>query len=280
MVEQSEETSSLVPLDLNQLQFVFLLLSLVLSDDDQVSVGALVDVLARYRLLIIVPSLNVSGYLDGIMQNALHVDLPQWRHRHSWPQERGEVPDLDYSSHRASHYHRVIHIDGGHGGLGGCPGHQRRGRRYFPESAQERRGLTDWTERTVSTDSPDLFILSGGHQVLVSSQGVNLPKLPHQAAALLVVSIGGGEYLDDPGVERSNQQEVFPPDHIGGVWSEGEPVEPGDHVDVPDLQAGVVRQHHCQPGVVRVKLQAENPPSGRYELGQLDHQLLRPELRG
>ena len=37
---------SLVPLDLNKFQFVFLLLSLVLSDDDQISVGALVNVLA------------------------------------------------------------------------------------------------------------------------------------------------------------------------------------------------------------------------------------------
>ena len=114
----------LVPLYLNKLQFVLLLLSLVLSDDDQVSVGTLVDVLARYRLVRIVPTLNVSSYLDGIMENALHVDLPQWRHRHSWAEERGEVPDLDYSSHRASDYHGVIHVDGGDGRLGGCPGRQ------------------------------------------------------------------------------------------------------------------------------------------------------------
>ena len=138
---QSEQSS--VPFYLNKFQFVFLLLSLVLSDDDEVSVGALVDVLKGYRLLIIVPSLNVSGYLDGIMQNALHVDLPQWRHRHSWPEESGEVPDLDYPSHRASNYHGVIHVDGGHGCLGGCPGHQGRGGRYFPEPAQERRDQTD-----------------------------------------------------------------------------------------------------------------------------------------
>ena len=57
-------------------------------------------------------------------------------------------------------------------------------------------------------------------------------------------------------------------------------MEPGDHVDVPDLQAGVVRQHHCQPRVVRVKLEVENSSSGRYELGQLDHHLLGPELPG
>ena len=74
------------------------------------------------------------------------------------------------------------------------------------------------------SDSPDLFILSGCHKVLVSSQGINFPELPHKAAALLVVSIGGGEYLDDAGVEGSNQEEVFPPDHIGGIWSEAEPV--------------------------------------------------------
>ena len=41
---QSEESS--VPFYLNKFQFVFLLLSLVLSDDDQISVGALVNVLA------------------------------------------------------------------------------------------------------------------------------------------------------------------------------------------------------------------------------------------
>ena len=128
----------LVPLYLNKLQFVLLLLSLVLGDDDQVSVGALVDVLPRYGLLIIVPSLNVSGYLDGIMENALHVDLPQRRHRDSWAEERGKVPDLDYSRHGAGHYHGVIHVDGGDSCLGGRPRHQGRGGRYFPESAQER----------------------------------------------------------------------------------------------------------------------------------------------
>ena len=128
----------LVPLYLNKLQFVLLLLSLVLGDDDQVSVGALVDVLPRYRLLIIVHSINVSGYLDWIMQNALHVDLSQRRHRDSWPEERGEVPDLDYSRHRAGDYHGVVHVDGGDSCLGGCPRHQGRGGRDFPKSAQER----------------------------------------------------------------------------------------------------------------------------------------------
>ena len=45
---QSEQRSS-VPLYLNKFKFVFLLLPLVLSNDDQISVGALVNVLAAAK---------------------------------------------------------------------------------------------------------------------------------------------------------------------------------------------------------------------------------------
>ena len=48
-----------VPLDLDHLDLVFLLLALVLGNDDEVSVGALEDV------------------LDGVVEDALHVDPPQ-----------------------------------------------------------------------------------------------------------------------------------------------------------------------------------------------------------
>ena len=44
---QSEQSS--VPFYLNKFQFVFLLLSLIFSDDDQISIGALVNVLRRVR---------------------------------------------------------------------------------------------------------------------------------------------------------------------------------------------------------------------------------------
>ena len=40
---QSEQSS--VPLYLNKFKFVFLLFSLIFSDDDQISIGALVNVL-------------------------------------------------------------------------------------------------------------------------------------------------------------------------------------------------------------------------------------------
>ena len=49
-----------VPLDLDHLDLVLLLLALVLGDDDEVGVGALEDV------------------LDGVVEDPLHVDPPQW----------------------------------------------------------------------------------------------------------------------------------------------------------------------------------------------------------
>ena len=32
-------------------------------------------------MTVLIQTINVSYYLDGIMQNALHVNLPQRRHR-------------------------------------------------------------------------------------------------------------------------------------------------------------------------------------------------------
>ena len=68
-----------VPLDLHHLHLILLLLALVLGDDDEVGVGALEDL------------------LDGVVENALHVDPPEGRYQVPLPgeaQQGGHVPDL------------------------------------------------------------------------------------------------------------------------------------------------------------------------------------------
>ena len=75
-----------VPLDLDHLDLVLLLLSLVLGDDDKVGVGALEDV------------------LDGVVEDALHVDPPQRSDELTQgcsSQQSRQVPDLDNSSSRS-----------------------------------------------------------------------------------------------------------------------------------------------------------------------------------
>ena len=75
----------LVPLDFDEFQFVFLFLPLVLGDDDEVGVGALEDL------------------LDGVVENALHVDPPEGRYQVPLPgeaQQGGHVPDLHNASSR------------------------------------------------------------------------------------------------------------------------------------------------------------------------------------
>ena len=68
-----------VPLDLHHLHLILLLLALVLGDDDEVGVGALEDL------------------LDGVVEDALHVDPPEGRYQVPLPgeaQQGGHVPDL------------------------------------------------------------------------------------------------------------------------------------------------------------------------------------------
>ena len=69
----------LVPLDLHHLHLILLLLALVLGDDDEVGVGALEDL------------------LDGVVENALHVDSPEGRYQVPLPgkaQQGRHGPDL------------------------------------------------------------------------------------------------------------------------------------------------------------------------------------------
>ena len=75
-----------VPLDLDHLDLVLLLLALILGDDDEVGVGALEDV------------------LDGVVEDPLHVDPPQWRDELTQgcsSEQSRQVPDLDYTSSRS-----------------------------------------------------------------------------------------------------------------------------------------------------------------------------------
>ena len=82
-----------VPLDLDHLDLVLLLLSLVLGNDDEVGVGALEDV------------------LDGVVEDPLHVDPPQRGDELALAghtQQSREIPDLDNASPRSWHISMLL----------------------------------------------------------------------------------------------------------------------------------------------------------------------------